>query len=227
MALFTTVMIAGFGALVLWVARTLETERKRAQAESRPARRARLQVTLAAIGDGVIATDREGRVRFLNAAAQRLTGWRAAEAAGRPIEELVRLFDERNNASLEVPLHGALRVRASVVAPGEPALRARDGKVHPVHVNAAPIVDAANSLAGAVLVLREAAAQRQAERAMREASAARRARRAAPALERASAALRERNALRNAITTSTPDLIFAKDPEGRMRYERGSRPWSR
>ncbi|HEX2334751.1 MAG TPA: ATP-binding protein, partial [Burkholderiales bacterium] len=220
MALFTTVMIAGFGALVLWVARTLEDhERKRAQAEEQAGEtREWLQVTLAAIGDGVIATDREGRVRFLNAAAQRLTGWRAAEAAGRPIEELVRLFDERNNASLEVPLHGALRVRASVVAPGEPALRARDGKVHPVHVNAAPIVDAADSLAGAVLVLREAAAQRQAERAMREAYSEldERVVRRTAALERASAALRERNALLNAITTSTPDLIFAKDREGRM-----------
>ena len=59
--------------------------------------------------------------------------------------------------------------RASATAGGEPALRARDGKVHPVHVNSAPIVDADGELTGAVLVLREAAAQRQAERAMREA----------------------------------------------------------
>src|SRR2546430_16217558 len=36
------------------------------------------------------------------------------------------------------------------------------------------------------------------------------------ALERASAALRERNALLNAITTSTPDLILAKDRQGRL-----------
>src|SRR5262249_61065330 len=36
------------------------------------------------------------------------------------------------------------------------------------------------------------------------------------ALERASAALRERNALLHAITTSTPDLIFAKDRQGRL-----------
>jgi PAS domain S-box-containing protein len=220
MALFTIVMIAGFGALVLWVARTLEHhERKRAQAEEQAGEtREWLQVTLAAIGDGVIATDRDGRVRFLNAAAQRLTGWRAAEAAGRPIDELVRLFDERKNAPLECPLHGVLRSRASVLASGEPALRARDGKVHPVHVNAAPILDAAESLAGAVLVLREAAAQRQAERAMRQAYTEldERVVRRTAALERASAALRERNALLNAITTSTPDLIFAKDRDGRM-----------
>ena len=97
-------------------------------------------------------------------------------------------------------------------------MRARDGKVHPVHANAAPIVDADDAIAGAVLVLREAAAQRQAERAMREAYTEldERVVRRTAALELASAALRERNALLNAITTSTPDLIFAKDRDGRI-----------
>jgi len=68
-----------------------------------------------------------------------------------------------------------------------------------------------------VIVLREAAVQRQAERAMREAYTEldQRVIRRTAALERASAALRERNALLNAITTSTPDLIFAKDRQGR------------
>src|SRR5688572_26598499 len=219
-ALFTTVMIAAFGALILWVARTLDHhERKRAQAEEQAGEtREWLQVTLTAIGDGVIATDREGRVRFLNAAAQRLTGWRATEAAGRPIDDLVQLFDERNGAALANPLNESLRSRNTNSAAGEPALRARDGKVHPVLVNAAPIIDAADGIAGAVLVLREAAAQRQAERAMREAYTEldERVVRRTAALERASAALRERNALLNAITTSTPDLIFAKDRDGRM-----------
>jgi len=220
MTMFTTVMIAAFGALILWVARELDhLEGRRAQAEEQAGEsREWLQVTLAAIGDGVIATDREGRVRFLNAAAQRLTGWRAAEAAGRPIDELLQLFDERNGAPLSNPLNSCLKMRAGATASGEPALRARDGKAHPVHVNAAPIVDAAEGIAGAVLVLREAAAQRQAERAMREAYTEldERVVRRTAALERASAALRERNALLNAITTSTPDLIFAKDREGRM-----------
>jgi PAS domain S-box-containing protein len=220
MALFTTMMIAGFGALILWVARTLDHhERQRALAEEQAGEtREWLQVTLAAIGDGVIATDRQGRVRFLNAAAQRLTGWRADEAAGLPIGELIQLFDERNGSPLANPLHSCLKIRNPSMAPGEPALRARDGKAHPVFVNAAPIVDAGEGIAGAVLVLREATAQRQAERAMREAYTEldERVVRRTAALERASSALRERNALLNAITTGTPDLIFAKDREGRM-----------
>ena len=84
-------------------------------------------------------------------------------------------------------------------------------------MNAAPILDG-EGLLGAVLVLREVAAQRQSERAMREAYTEldQRVVRRTAALERASAALRERNALLNAITTSTPDLIFAKDRQGRL-----------
>jgi PAS domain S-box-containing protein len=219
MSLFTFIIIGTFSALVLWVAHTLDrAAAQRAQAEEQAdEQREWLQVTLAAIGDGVIATDGGGRVRFLNAAAQRLTGWRADEAAGRPVGELVSLFDERDGRAVESPLEAALRRRAEAAASGEPALRARDGSVHPVDVNAAPILDSGSGLAGAVMVLREAAVQRQAERAMREAYSEldQRVIRRTAALERASAALRERNALLNAITTSTPDVIFAKDRQGR------------
>jgi len=219
MSLFTFIIIGTFSALVLWVARTLDRiAAQRAQAEVQAdEQREWLQVTLAAIGDGVIATDGGGRVRFLNAAAQRLTGWRADEAGGRPVAELLSLFDERDGRTIESPLQMALRRRTAAAAGGEPALRARDGSVHPVDVSAAPIIDSASGLAGAVIVLREAAVQRQAERAMREAYTEldQRVIRRTAALERASSALRERNALLNAITASTPDLIVAKDRQGR------------
>ena len=219
MALFTMVMIAWFSSLIIWVARTLDhAAAQRAQAEGAASeQREWLQVTLASIGDGVIATDASGRVRFLNAAAQRLTGWRAAEAAARPLDELLSLYDERDGKPLRNPLKAALETRAACAAGGEPALRARDGAVHPVSANAAPIVDG-DGLLGAVLVLREVAAQRQSERAMRGAYTEldQRVVRRTAALERASAALRERNALLNAITTSTPDLIVAKDRQGRI-----------
>ena len=228
MALFTLLMISLFSTLILWVAHTLErAERQRAAAEGRASeQREWLQVTLAAIGEGVIAVDAAGRVRFLNAAAQRLTGWRADEAAGRPMPELLQLFDERNGAPIESPLQAALKLRVATAATGDPALRARDGSVHAVDINAAPIIDA-DGVAGAVLVVRDAAAHRRAERAMREAYAEldQRVVRRTAALERASAALQERNALLNAITTSTPDLIFAKDRQGRMLM--GNPAWAR
>jgi len=66
MTLFTVVMIATIGALVLWVARTLDhiaAQREQAEGEATE-QREWLQVTLASIGDGVIATDAAGQVSF-------------------------------------------------------------------------------------------------------------------------------------------------------------------
>lgn len=52
-----------------------------------------LSTTLSAIGAGYITTDSDGRIRRLNAAAEQLTGWPAAEALGRPLREVFALTD--------------------------------------------------------------------------------------------------------------------------------------
>ena len=54
-----------------------------------------LSVTLASIGDAVIATDTEGRVTFLNGVAQGLTGWTQADAEGQPLEAVFSIINEQ------------------------------------------------------------------------------------------------------------------------------------
>ena len=67
---------------------------------------------LRSIGDAVIACDCERRVEFLNPAAERLTGWRAADAAGRPIDEVVKLY-RGDLPPLDAMLDDVLRARRS------------------------------------------------------------------------------------------------------------------
>jgi signal transduction histidine kinase len=93
-----------------------------------------LATTLRSIGDAVIATDRAGRVRFLNAAAEELTGWRSHHAAGRPLRDVFH----------------------TVVAETHTVLVARDGTERPVEESRAPILDDAGDLTGTVVVFRDA-----------------------------------------------------------------------
>src|SRR5579863_10560845 len=64
------------------------------------AEKERAQVTLNCIGDGVICTDVAGNITFLNAVAERMTGWPSQEAAGRPMTEVFRLLDARTREAI-------------------------------------------------------------------------------------------------------------------------------
>jgi PAS domain S-box-containing protein len=219
-AMLTVVTIGCLGALVLWVASEIDrmsARSERAEHEVHTQRES-LQVVLASIGDGVIATDRAGAVRFVNPAAQRLTGRQESAATGRPVDELLDVIDERTGAALALPIERAVKCGETAVAEGEPALRLPGGRVHPVELSASPTVYPGGTVSGAVLVIRDAAGRREAERAMREAYAEldRRVIDRTAALERATAALRERSRLLETITSSTTDLIFAKDAQGRI-----------
>ena len=218
--LLTLLTIAGLGALTLWVAREIDRMTARSERAEREmqAQRESLQVVLASIRDGVIATDGAGRVRFLNAAAERLIGRAGSAVAERPLDELLDLIDERTGAAIESPLGRALRDGETALTGGEPALRAAGGPTRPVEVSASAIVDQHGEVSGAVVVIRNAAGRREAERAMREAYAALDARviERTAALERATAALRERGRFLETITSSTADLIFAKDIHGKI-----------
>ncbi len=134
--------------------RELLAERERV-AEARRVERERYRITLASIGDAVIATDATGRVTFLNPVAEALTGWTTAEAFDRPLSEVFRIVNETTRAEVANP---ALRALASGVIVGlanHTVLISRDGSERPIDDSAAPIRDEAGALSGAVLVFRD------------------------------------------------------------------------
>ncbi len=138
--------------------------RSRAE-EALEAERERSRITLASIGDGVISTDAQGRVTFLNRAAEALTGWSVAEAVGRPLPEVYRIVNQYTRLAVESPAIVALREGVVVGLANHTILMARDGSERPIADSAAPMYDADGEAIGAVLVFRDAARKVRAEEA--------------------------------------------------------------
>ena len=124
------------------------------------------QVTLASIGDAVIATDTQGRIVFLNPVAEELTGWTAADAIGQPLSKVFRIMNETTRVETESPVDHVLRQGRAVGLANHTILTARDGKEYPIDDTAAPIRGTHGEVAGVVLVFRDATERRTAERAL-------------------------------------------------------------
>ncbi len=146
-----------------------DRERLRALAAERIARhaseedRARLAVTLRSIGDGVLATDAEGRVTMMNEVAQKLTGWSEADALGRAAGEVFLSVEERTCALCTDPVAAVRSEGRATALSADALLRARDGRETPIAASAAPIRAPDGTLLGAVLVFRDVTQARAAE----------------------------------------------------------------
>jgi PAS domain S-box-containing protein len=123
----------------------------------------RFRVTLASLGDAVIATDSAGRVTFLNAAVERLTGWTSSEAVGQDILSVFRIINEHTRTTVENPITRTLRDGHVVGLANHTLLIARDGTERPIDDSGAPIRDSTGNVIGAVLVFRDISERRRAE----------------------------------------------------------------
>jgi two-component system cell cycle sensor histidine kinase/response regulator CckA len=125
-----------------------------------------LRVTLTSIGDAVIATDGTGRISFANPMAESLTGWKVEEAMGRPVTDVFRIVNEQTDQPLEEPVARVLREGRAVALANHAALVTRDGRTVPVEDSAAPILDAAGQVIGAVLVFHDVTDKRRSQEAL-------------------------------------------------------------
>jgi PAS domain S-box-containing protein len=91
-----------------------------------------LRAILRSIGHGVVATDAEWRVRFINPAAEELTGWIADEAVGRRLSEVVSVSISAPGLIRGGRAQGVLHHRAGKEIPIEESsttIRNEKGKV--------------------------------------------------------------------------------------------------
>ncbi|HEV8616067.1 MAG TPA: CHASE3 domain-containing protein [Methylomirabilota bacterium] len=124
----------------------------------------RLRVTIASIGDAVIATDEQGRVTMLNPIAEALTGWSSADASGRPLQDVLVIINEASRRQADNPVERALREGVITGLANHTLLVAKGGREIPIDDSAAPIKTADGRLVGAVMVFRDVSERRRVER---------------------------------------------------------------
>lgn len=114
----------------------------------------RLRATLTSITDGVISTDTEGHILFLNPAAERISGWTQAKAIGRPVDEVLVTEDETTRK-----IRDSLASRAMALGEKQSAggitLHQRSGERVPIEESVAPMRDTNGNDLGAVVTFRD------------------------------------------------------------------------
>jgi diguanylate cyclase (GGDEF)-like protein/PAS domain S-box-containing protein len=120
----------------------------------------RAEVTLNSIGDAVMSCDIAGRVTYLNAVAETLTGWTCEEAAGRAVEEIFHVLDASTRAIAVNPMAAAIKANRTVLLAPNSVLSRRDGVEANIEDSAAPIHDRRGRVTGAVMVFHDVSSTR-------------------------------------------------------------------
>lgn len=127
-----------------------------------------LATTLMGIGDAVIATDREGYVKFMNPVAEGLTGYLQEDAIGKSLKDVFVIIDEDAGEPVPDVVTAVLSGGTAVAMTNHTILIARDGVNVPISENGAPIRDSSGEITGVVLVFRDVTENREfAARTMR------------------------------------------------------------
>lgn len=142
---------------------TIETALVRHQLETKLQQSGQwLNTTLRSIGDGVIATDERGLVRFINPVAMELTGWNHTDAIGKSLYEIFLLVDETSRELVEISGMQDKKPHADTKKGINGLLVPRNKLPVPVEANATSIRDGKGKVHGVVLVFRDVTQQREA-----------------------------------------------------------------
>jgi diguanylate cyclase (GGDEF)-like protein/PAS domain S-box-containing protein len=142
------------GKAILTIARDVSHRKNIEVSLSRSKRQA--QYTLESISEGVITTDNEGRIDYVNRAGETMIGVNRDDASGHKIGELFSLVDEADRRQLGDPVERCLSIRRRVNMGRRALLVSRDGKhEHSIEISASPIKGPGNGISGTVVVFHD------------------------------------------------------------------------
>ncbi len=142
-----------------------EMERKLAFGETL-IEKERAQITLHSIGDGVITTDNQGSIDYMNPVAEALTGWRYHQAMGLSVEAVLYLEDEQSGMVIPDPVQRCLSEKRVITPKTDNVLVSRSGERYSIQGTAAPMINGQGNSIGVVLVFKDVTDSRRIQKIM-------------------------------------------------------------
>ncbi|TGM41946.1 response regulator [Leptospira levettii] len=118
-----------------------------------------LETVLHSIGDGVIATDRDGKVIRINPVAEKLTGWSHEDGLGHEINEVFNIVNVKTRKKVENPVEIVLKTNSVVALANHTVLISKNGSEFQISDSGSPIKDLNGDTKGVVLVFRDITAE--------------------------------------------------------------------
>ncbi len=145
----------------------LDQEEKRNFVNRLKEREELFRTTLYSIGDGVITTDLNGKIRHMNYVAENLTGWSEEEARSNDIQTVFNIINENNRNKVDSPVSKVLREGVIVGLANHTLLISKNGKEISISDSGSPIKDESGNTLGVVLVFSDQTETRKSQKVIR------------------------------------------------------------
>jgi len=119
------------------------------------------QTTIYSLSDGVVATDRFGKISIMNDAAEHISGWILKDAKGKDINEVLKIVYEFRKDKNACTVEEVLKIGRVTAFEENAYLVSRTGEEIPIEGSVAPIKDGMNTITGAVIVFRDFAEKKE------------------------------------------------------------------
>lgn len=126
--------------------------------------KAKSDIILNSIEDGVILIDSEGKILLFNPAAEKITGWQHKDAMGISYKSVLKLVNSKNEPYNEMQDPFArIFSEIATIRDNQANLLTENNKLIAINVSVTPLIDQKNNITGAVGIFRDVTAERNAE----------------------------------------------------------------
>ena len=113
------------------------------------------RITVNSIAEGLITTGKKGEILFMNAAAEKLTGWTMREAKDLPLEKVYNVVNEDAGKEFESIATRILKTGHTIDFENNTILKTKDSTMRIISNSGSPLFDSKGNISGTVLVFQD------------------------------------------------------------------------